>query len=144
MSEDKQDLGWGLYFARTIAGIGLASAGSFAAIMMASERDAVQLGGLGMLSGAIVGFAFMLARYPAGDEFDRAINRVTSVHAGLAIMFLLIAQTVFAQMGWFGAKDLPIYTMPGFFIILKTLEAQLFRAALAEGTTIPGLGSLRA
>lgn len=144
MKEEKQTLHWGIYFARTVAGIGLATLGVFAAKLLQTETTGMQWGGLGMLAGVITGFAFMLARYPRVDEFDRAIDRVTSVHAGLAVMFLLMAQELFAQMNWFGAEHLSIYTMPGFFILLKTLEAQLFRAALAEGTNLPGLGTLRA
>ncbi|MEM5515354.1 hypothetical protein WNY37_00220 [Henriciella sp. AS95] len=144
MREEKQDLRWGLYFARTVAGIGLATVGVAADYLIDGGSVAAQWGGVGALAGAIIGFGTMLAHYPRGDEFDRAIDRVTSVHAGLAVMVLLIAQELSAQMGWFGAKHLPIYTMPGFFIILKTLESQLFRAALAEGSSFPGLSSLRA
>ncbi len=144
MKEEKQNLRWGIYFARMLAGQGLATLGVLSAKLINIEEVQLQWSGLAILAGTIAGFTLMLARYPRCDEFDRAIDRVTSVHAGLAVMFLLIAQELFAQMDWFGAKHLPIYTMPGFFILLKTMEAQIFRAALAEGTNLPGLSSLRA
>lgn len=144
MRDEKQDLEWRLFWARVLGGLGLAATGTVAAGMIAEDAGSIQWGGVGALAGMVAAFGFILAKYRRGDEFDRVIDRVTSVHAGLATMGLIIAQTLFSQIGWLGPEPIPVYAMPGFFILYKTVQAQRFRAALADGKDLPGEHTLRA
>lgn len=144
MQDNKQDLEWGLFWTRIIGGIGLLATGAIASRMIAEETAGLEWGGVGALAGMVAAFGFMLAKYRRGDEFDRAIDRVTSVQAGLATIGLIMAQELFTQIGWFADPSIPVYSMPGFFILYKTILAQYLRAALASGRNVSGIASLRA
>lgn len=144
MQEEKQNLEWGKFWARVFGGLGLISTGAIAAVMIEGETGTIQWGGVGALAGSLVAFGFMLSKYRRGDEFDRAIDRVTSVQAGLFTIGMIIIQNLMAQMGWLSAAAIPVYAMPGFFILYKTLTAQLLRASLAEGKDAAGILALRA
>ncbi|GEM_PF-3429017 len=144
MQEEKQDLELGKFWARIFGGLGLCATGAIAARAIESDTLTVQWGGVGMLTGTLVAFAFMLRKYRRGDEFDRAIDRVTSVQAGLFTIGMIIFQNLIAQMGWIPSEAIPVYAMPGFFILSKTMTAQLLRASLAEGKDSSGILALRA
>lgn len=144
MTDEKQDLEWGKFWARVFGGLGLISTGAIASRMIEMDSAGLQWGGVGVLAGTLVAFGFTLSRYRRGDEFDRAIDRVTSVQAGLFTIGMIIIQNLIAQMGWLSAEAIPVYAMPGFFILYKTLTAQILRASLAEGKDAAGIGALRA
>ena len=144
MQEEKQDLEFGKFWACIFGGLGLCTTGVFAARMIESGTVSVQWGGVGMLIGTLAAFAFMLKKYRRSDEFDRAIDRVTSVQAGLFTMGMIIIQNLIAQMGWIASEAIPVYAMPGFFILYKTMTAQMLRASLAEGKNAAGILALRA
>jgi len=112
--------------------------------MIESDALTVQWGGVGVLAGTLGAFAFMLKNYRRGDEFDRAIDRVTNVQAGLFTIGMIIFQNLIAQMGWIPSEAIPVYAMPGFFILYKTMTAQMLRASLAEGKDAAGILALRA
>ena len=57
---------------------------------------------------------------------------------------MIIFQNLIAQMGWIPSEAIPVYAMPGFFILYKTMTAQLLRASLAEGKDSSGILALRA
>ena len=56
---------------------------------------------------------------------------------------MIMVQNLIAQMGWIEATAIPVYSMPGFFILYKTFIAQYLRAALADGKNTAALASLR-
>lgn len=143
MQDEKQDLEWGKFWARLLGGLGLAATGTIAAHAITEDAGSVEWGGVGALVGMVAAFGFMLSKYRRGDEFDRVIDRVTSVQAGLATIGLMMAQTLFSQIGWLGPEPIPVFAMPGFFILYKTLIAQYLRASLAEGKDTAGVASLR-
>ena len=143
MQDEKQDLEWGKFWARIFAGLGLGTMGVIVSHMIVEDAPSLQWGGIGALAGTVVAFGFILAKFRRGDEMDRAIDRVTSVQAGLFTIGMIIVQNLMAQMGWVETEAIPVYSMPGFFILYKTMIAQYLRASLAEGKETAGVASLR-
>jgi hypothetical protein len=143
MQEEKQDLEWGKFWARIAGGLALGAAGTAAATMLVAGVPGIEWSGVGIVLVATAIFGFMLAKYRRDDEVDRAIDRVTSVQAGLATIALIIVQNLVSQLGFVESEPLSVYSMPGFFILYKTAIAQYLRASLAESRVTVGTASLR-
>ncbi len=144
MTEEKQDLGWGVFWARILGGLALGAGGAIGGQLIIQADTVTKGAGVAVIALLIAIFAFMLSRYRRADEFDRAIDRVTSVQAGIATIGLIMVQNMIAALGLLETEPLAVYAMPGFFILYKTLTAQVMRAAIIDGKDIAATRSLRA
>ena len=142
-TEDMAGLQWGRFIARAAAGVAIIAIGTTGGLFMERETGRLQWLGAGVALAGLALFALLLTGWERRDEFDRALDRVTSAHAGIAAMLLVFVQNMIVALDLSDATPIPVFGLPGFFLLYKTMMAQRLRRAIAKGKDIRDLAVLR-